>query len=100
MTDLKITPFMKVAILLTVILVICFVVAASTIMFDNPEYILAAKKVIVAGGAIGLFFAALVIVFNIAELLFIGIIAMFAAIGMMIVEGWKKFIKDDVLGDE
>lgn len=100
MIDLKMTPFMKIAAIVSVTILICFIVAASTIMFTNPEYIETAKRIIVLAGGAGLFFAVLLLAFNVAELIFAGIIAGAAAIGMLIVGWWKKLTKVDTIGDE
>ncbi len=100
MIDLKITPFMKIVAIVSVTMLVCFVFAASAIMFANPEYTEMARRIIMVAAAAGLFFAVLLIALNVVELIFAGIIAGVASIGMLIVEGWKKFTKVDTLGDE
>ncbi len=100
MADRKITLFMKIVGVIAVTLLFCFAIASSTIMFANPEYIEAAKKVVMAGGTVGLFFAALMIAFELVGLFFAGVIGVLFGIGMVIKEAWKKLTSDDVLGDE
>ena len=100
MIDLKNTPFMRIVAVIAVTLVVCFVMAASAMMFANPEYIEMAKKIIMIAGAFGLFLVVLTVVMSIIELLFAGAITVIFAIGLVIVEGWKKLTKVDTLGED